>query len=310
MTTATLVRAATGHAGRIDGPHPRPPASGRLVARILLSVRCFHPKKCDDLGIESPIRRTRCICRHSSTCAPASRATSRACPPPRRAPGRLLPDPARRLLPRTELRAASPRRAGRRRLDAQSVHCLLRAKQSGQFIGCIRLILSEPGDSAALFPFEKTCAAMLDRQIVDPAKLERSRVAEVSRLAVINVYRRRKGGGGAGHDPHRRLRYARPTTFSLRTRGPLSGHARAGPASRRRNAVHDDRTAPRPSPVAAWRAHPTDRWARRASRSTGSVMLSVRGTVKSFGPIVRPLYDSIAAEIDAGYGVTETASAA
>lgn len=77
--------------------------------------------------------------------------------------------------------------------DAHSVYCLLRANESGRFIGCIRLILPNPQDPATLFPFEKTCAATIDRTIVDPTKIDRTRVAEVSRLAVVAAYRRRKG---------------------------------------------------------------------------------------------------------------------
>ena len=60
-------------------------------------------------------------------------------------------------------------------------------------IGCIRLILANPEMPAAPFPFEKTCASTLDRNLIDPAKLPRERIAKVSRLAVIGAYRRRKG---------------------------------------------------------------------------------------------------------------------
>src|SRR5512137_256102 len=76
--------------------------------------------------------------------------------------------------------------------DAHSVFCLLRANESGRFIGCIRLILPDPQDPATLFPFEKTCAATIDHDLVDPLKLDRTKVAEVSRLAVVSAYRRRK----------------------------------------------------------------------------------------------------------------------
>ncbi len=76
--------------------------------------------------------------------------------------------------------------------DAHSVYCLLRANESGRFIGCIRLILPNPQDPATLFPFEKTCAATIERDLVDPLKMDRTKVAEVSRLAVVSAYRRRK----------------------------------------------------------------------------------------------------------------------
>ncbi len=54
-------------------------------------------------------------------------------------------------------------------------------------------MLADPQDREAPLPFELTCAAVLDRTIVDPAKLPRDRIAEISRLAVHRSYRRRKG---------------------------------------------------------------------------------------------------------------------
>jgi len=73
--------------------------------------------------------------------------------------------------------------------DSRSLHCLLQAKESGEYIGCVRIVLARQDT----LPFEILCAASLDRAIVDPARLDRSRVAEVSRLAVIGRYRRRRG---------------------------------------------------------------------------------------------------------------------
>ncbi len=78
--------------------------------------------------------------------------------------------------------------------DAQSLHCLLRAKQPvGEPVGCARLVLTDPKDRDAPLPFEISCAQALDRSIIDPAKLRRERIAEVSRLAVRGPYRRRRG---------------------------------------------------------------------------------------------------------------------
>ncbi len=78
--------------------------------------------------------------------------------------------------------------------DAQSIHCLIRTIGTpSEWVGCTRLVLTNPADPEALLPFERTCAATLDRSIVDPAKLPRARIAEVSRLAVRAHYRRRKG---------------------------------------------------------------------------------------------------------------------
>lgn len=62
----------------------------------------------------------------------------------------------------------------------------------GEYVGCIRLVLARPGDLLRPLPFEVLCGMTIDRAIVDPAKLPRERIAEVSRLAVISQYRRRK----------------------------------------------------------------------------------------------------------------------
>jgi len=77
--------------------------------------------------------------------------------------------------------------------DARAAHCLLQSVRNGEFVGCVRLILTDPEDGKSVLPFERLCANTLDRTIVDPARLDRSQIAEVSRLAVAAQYRRRKG---------------------------------------------------------------------------------------------------------------------
>ncbi|WP_415258545.1 PEP-CTERM/exosortase system-associated acyltransferase [Thauera phenylacetica] len=78
--------------------------------------------------------------------------------------------------------------------DAHSVHCLLRTVTAPlRPVGCARVVLTDPSDPAAPLPFEVACAAVLDRAIIDPAKLPRERIAEISRLAVHRDYRRRRG---------------------------------------------------------------------------------------------------------------------
>lgn len=90
-----------------------------------------------------------------------------------------------------------PERPDRREIDdydAHSVHCLLTtARNPPRLVGCTRLVLANPDDPGAPLPFEQTCAGALDRSIIDPAELPRDRIAEVSRLAVRRIYRRRKG---------------------------------------------------------------------------------------------------------------------
>lgn len=78
--------------------------------------------------------------------------------------------------------------------DTHSIHCLLRtATAPHRGVGCARVVLTDPYDRTAPLPFERTCAGVLDRSIIDPARLPRERIAEVSRLAVSRAYRRRKG---------------------------------------------------------------------------------------------------------------------
>jgi N-acyl amino acid synthase of PEP-CTERM/exosortase system len=89
-----------------------------------------------------------------------------------------------------------PKRPDRRELDeydAHSLHCLIRSLQSGNFVGCVRLVLARPGNPAYPLPFEKTCATTIDRSVVDPRVLPRHTIAEASRLAVISRYRLRRG---------------------------------------------------------------------------------------------------------------------
>lgn len=76
--------------------------------------------------------------------------------------------------------------------DAHSLHLLIRSVQTGEFVGCTRLVRARPDDLYYPLPFEKTCAETIDRTIADPSQLPRASIAEVSRLAVISRYRRRK----------------------------------------------------------------------------------------------------------------------
>jgi N-acyl amino acid synthase of PEP-CTERM/exosortase system len=91
--------------------------------------------------------------------------------------------------------AFEPQRPDRRErddYDIHSLHLLIRSVKTGEFMGCTRIIRARPEDPHYPLPFEKTCAAALDRSIVDPAKLPRDTIAEVSRLAVIARFRARR----------------------------------------------------------------------------------------------------------------------
>ena len=77
--------------------------------------------------------------------------------------------------------------------DADALHLLIRNIHTKEFVGCTRIVYPQPANPHALLPIEKTCSSVLDRTIVDPQKVPRNSIAEVSRLAVIAKYRRRKG---------------------------------------------------------------------------------------------------------------------
>lgn len=77
--------------------------------------------------------------------------------------------------------------------DRHSLHCLLRRRATGEPVGCTRLILARPEAPEHPLPFEQSCGEVLDRSIADPAKLPRHTIGEVSRLAVLNSFRQRRG---------------------------------------------------------------------------------------------------------------------
>ncbi len=80
--------------------------------------------------------------------------------------------------------------------DSHAIQLLIRAQATDTYVGCVRLIRTDPEDPDRPLPFEKSCAHTLDRRICDPSRLPRERIAEVSRLAVTAPYRRRKGESG------------------------------------------------------------------------------------------------------------------
>lgn len=80
--------------------------------------------------------------------------------------------------------------------DRHSVHCLMTANNAEHtLVGCTRLVLVKPENPLYPLPVEHTCAATIDTALYDPATVNRSTIAEVSRLAVRSQYRRRKGEG-------------------------------------------------------------------------------------------------------------------
>ncbi len=78
--------------------------------------------------------------------------------------------------------------------DHRSHHYLLRSVRNPKMaVGCARLVTSDAINPDACFPFEESCRDSLHRHIIDPSKLSRAHIGEVSRLAVRAPFRRRKG---------------------------------------------------------------------------------------------------------------------
>lgn len=89
-----------------------------------------------------------------------------------------------------------PRRADRRETDEyddQSLHLLTQCVTTGEYVGCVRVVLNRPDALSAPLPLERACGDTLDKSLLDLTGVPRSQLAEVSRLAIIPRYRRRKG---------------------------------------------------------------------------------------------------------------------
>ena len=72
--------------------------------------------------------------------------------------------------------------------DNRSIHCLLKHKSSGLYAGCVRFVLADLEQPETPFPMEKAC-----QHNIDFARISRLHYGEISRLAVISKFRKRKG---------------------------------------------------------------------------------------------------------------------
>jgi N-acyl amino acid synthase of PEP-CTERM/exosortase system len=186
--------------------------------------------------------------------------------------------------------------------DARAVHCLLQSAASGEYVGCVRLVLTDPRDPDARLPFETLCGDAIDRSVVDPTALDRARIAEVSRLAVVAQYRRRRGEQsrpiavdesdfGSPDRPRfpyiaaglylgmlaQARRHGIDTLFMLTERSLAKQLARLGVALRPIGRPIEHRGTRYPS------------------------MMSVQEVIDGFSWLVKPLFAVVASEVDQGY---------
>ena len=182
--------------------------------------------------------------------------------------------------------------------DANSLHCLVRNVNNGEFVGCTRLILMRTDEPLYRLPFEKSCEMTLDRTIVDPGGLPRHRIGEISRFAVLSKYRRRKGEQGEvagiaddsyGDAKRPRFPYI-PVALYL---GILSIALHHGVdtvfmLTERRLAAHFGRLGAKVTQIGAPVEHRGERipW-----------MMNSKAIVDGLNLVTRPLYNVIAAEV-------------
>ncbi|KGJ88470.1 PEP-CTERM/exosortase system-associated acyltransferase [Colwellia psychrerythraea] len=76
--------------------------------------------------------------------------------------------------------------------DDYAYHCLLEHKRTGVYAGCVRLVIPPVKKPDLALPFEKNCLHSAHKEILDSTKLIRGSFGEISRLAVLNSFRRRK----------------------------------------------------------------------------------------------------------------------
>lgn len=77
--------------------------------------------------------------------------------------------------------------------DPRAVHLLLQETETGESVGCVRVVKGQRDDPAALLPFESVCGRAVDNRHFNWSRIPREAIGEVSRLGVISKYRRRPG---------------------------------------------------------------------------------------------------------------------
>ncbi len=185
--------------------------------------------------------------------------------------------------------------------DPYSLHLLMRSVQTNTFIGCTRIVRPRPDDPYHPLPFEITCVDTLDRSIIDPAKLPRQSIAEVSRLAVIARYRRRKGESkktvGTSDEDFGTLKFPRFPYISVglylatTELARLNGIDTLFVLTEERLASHFGKLGVKVQSIGSPIEH-------HGTRTPS--MMSVNGIINDIRSIIRPLYHTIAADIKKG----------
>lgn len=187
--------------------------------------------------------------------------------------------------------------------DRHSLHCLLKRRDNGEAVGCTRLILVRPENPSFPLPFENSCVLTLDRSLVDPARMDRYTLGEVSRLAVLSRYRQRRGEGSVA---------ASVTEEDFGARGPnsrfpfipVSLYLGAAAMARRASIEHvfvltEPRLASHFSRIGFDIQTVGSAIEHRGTRVPS--MLNSRKVIAGLHPMIRPLYDVIEQAVDEAF---------
>lgn len=85
--------------------------------------------------------------------------------------------------------------------DTQSRHCLLVHKVSKRPVGCARLVLVDSQHPEHPLPFWKHCPQAVDTSKFNPTSFKPGQLAEFSRIAIIEEFRRREKAESSNQNP-------------------------------------------------------------------------------------------------------------
>lgn len=198
--------------------------------------------------------------------------------------------------------AFEPTRADKKEIDehdAHSFHLLIRNVKSGEFVGCTRIIYTPSDTPGYCLPVETSCNGNFDKNIIDLDTIPRNLIAEVSRLAVIASYRKRKSDPksavnisdqdyGTAQQP--RFPYIPVGLYLGSTKlAQLHGIEHVLVLTEKRLAKHFHKLGFDLITIGDAIEH-------RGQRIPS--LLSISGTIKNMNPLLRTMYDGIANDID------------